>query len=270
MSGSRSPMPDASDVPAFDEGSGPVILIVHPGFDDGTSWARVAAHLSRRFRVIRPVRRQYRAADKEAGPVSIADEVREILAIAEAVGERMVIVGHSSGGIVALETLVAATSPLFAGAVVYEPPLVIGPPLGGTALHRARAALAAGKPGKAMQIFGRDIAAMPPAMAWVTRAIVALRSGYRRLVVHQFDDVRAIDDLGLRLDAYRGIGIPVVVVQGDRTPAAIVERSDALRRVLPDARQVVLRGQGHAAHLRAPDRLAAVIAELADEVLSDA
>lgn len=260
-------MLEGVDTPVFDEGSGPCILIVHPGFDDGTAWSKVAGHLSNRFRVVRPVRRQYREEAKRGAPVAIADEVREIFAVAEAIREKMVIVGHSSGGIVALETLLAATSPMFAGAVIYEPPLVTGPPLGGEALERARAALDSGKPGKAMYIFTREIASVPSALAWATRFLVALTPKYRRRVVHQLDDVQAIDDLGMRLDAYRRIRIPVIVVEGERTPTGIIARSEALRRVLPSARKVVLRGQGHAAHLRAPGRLAAVIEGLADEVL---
>ncbi len=51
---------DGTNVQAYDEGVGPVILIVHPGMDDGASWAKVAAGLSDRYRVLRVRRRQYR------------------------------------------------------------------------------------------------------------------------------------------------------------------------------------------------------------------
>lgn len=36
---------DGTDVRAFNEGSGPVILIIHPGFDDGRSRAKMPARL---------------------------------------------------------------------------------------------------------------------------------------------------------------------------------------------------------------------------------
>ncbi len=256
-----------SDIPVFDEGSGPAILIVHPGFDDGTAWSKVAKLLSGRFRVLRPVRRQYRENAKGGTPCSIQDEVRDILTVAETVGGPMVIVGHSSGGIVALETLLAGTSPKFAGAVIYEPPLVLGPPLGGAALERARSALASGKPAKAMRLFVRDIGRSGAALAWVTHALVALVPKYRRRVAHQLDDVEAIDALGRRLDAYRQVDVPVVIVQGGRSPAHLIDRAAALSRTVPGARTVVLRKQGHAAHLRDPGQLAAIIEDLADEVL---
>jgi len=119
-----------------------------------------------------------------------------------------------------------------------------------------------------MQIFTRDIVTASPALAWVTRWLVTLVPKFKHRVVHQLDDVQAIDDLGIRLDVYRGIDIPIVVLEGDRPPTSILERSEVLRRVLPDARRIVLSGQGHAAHIRAPDRLATIIADFADEVFA--
>jgi pimeloyl-ACP methyl ester carboxylesterase len=118
---------DGTDVRAWDEGRGPVILIIHPGNDDGTSWRKVAARLSGRFRVVRIVRRQYRLDLPAPCPYSMAREVEDVLALAEVIGEPMVVVGHSSGGVVALEVLAAEPS-AFAGAVLFEPPVAIGPP----------------------------------------------------------------------------------------------------------------------------------------------
>jgi pimeloyl-ACP methyl ester carboxylesterase len=143
---------DGTEVRAFEEGRGPVILVIHPGNDDGTSWRKVAARLSGRFRVVRIVRRQYRLDLPVPCPYSMAREVEDVLALAEVIGEPMVVVGHSSGGVVALEVLAAEPS-AFAGAVLYEPPVVIGPPAASEATDRARSAIAAGQPGKAMQIF---------------------------------------------------------------------------------------------------------------------
>ena len=124
---------DGTDVRAFDEGHGPVILVVHPGFDDGKSWRKVAARLSGRFRVVRIVRRQYRLDRPAPVPYSIAREAEDVLALAADIGEPMVIVGHSSGGVVALEALAAAPAAVFAGAVLFEPPVAIGPPPGAEA-----------------------------------------------------------------------------------------------------------------------------------------
>jgi pimeloyl-ACP methyl ester carboxylesterase len=88
---------DGSDIRAFDEGSGPVILVLHPGLDDGRGWGKVAKRLMSRFRVIRIHRRQYREDLKQGTRVSIAQEVDDVTAVVKAVGEPMIVVGHSSG-----------------------------------------------------------------------------------------------------------------------------------------------------------------------------
>jgi pimeloyl-ACP methyl ester carboxylesterase len=72
---------------------------------------------------VRLHRRQYRLDIKRA--CSIAQEAEDVLAIARVIGDPVLLVGHSSGGVVALEALAALPS-TFAGAVLYEPPVVIG------------------------------------------------------------------------------------------------------------------------------------------------
>src|SRR5579871_4539954 len=74
---------DGTDVRAFDDGQGPVILVIHPGLDDGRSWTKVARRLARRFRVVRIVRRHYRADIPAASGYSMAREVEDVLALAE-------------------------------------------------------------------------------------------------------------------------------------------------------------------------------------------
>ena len=257
---------DGSGVRALDEGRGPVVLILHGGMDDGSSWRRVAARLAPRFRVLRLHRRQYRSDLATGSACTMADEVEHVTALVRAIGEPMVVVGHSSGAVLALEALAAAPS-AFAGAVLYEPPCVIGPPLGGEALALAQAAIAAGKPGTALAIFVRDIVRMPAWTARLTKLMVAISPRIRRLARHQIDDCAAIDQLGNRLDTYAKITIPTVLLGGDRSPAHLGERLDALERVLPHAERVALHGQGHAANAFAPAKLADVIAGFADGVL---
>jgi pimeloyl-ACP methyl ester carboxylesterase len=257
---------DGSSVWAYDEGHGPVVLILHGGMDDGSSWRRVAARLAPRFRVLRVHRRQYRSDLTAGSGCTMAEEVEHVTALVRAIGEPMVIVGHSSGAVLALEALVAAPS-AFGGAVLYEPPCVIGPPLGGEALGRARAAIAAGEPGTALAIFVRDIVLMSASTAGLTKLMVALSPRVRRMARHQIDDCAAIDQLGNRLDAYATITVPTILLGGDRSPAHLGERLDALKRVLPNAERVVLHGQGHAANALAAGKVANIIAGFADRVL---
>jgi len=259
---------DGTQVRATDQGQGPVILILHPGLDDGRSWDRVAARLAVRFRVVRPHRRRYRLDLTGDPPCSIAQEAADAVAVAVAVGEPVLLVGHSSGAVVALEALVASPS-AFSGAALYEPPVVIGPPMGGGthAVERARVAVAAGRPGRAMAIFLRDIVQLHPLETRLAGTLVAIDRRLRALAPRQIDDAAAINELGVRLDAYAAIDVPVVLLGGDRSPAHLGGRLDALAAVLPHAERVVLHGQGHDAHRDAPEEVARVVETLADKVL---
>ncbi|MBE1587819.1 alpha/beta fold hydrolase [Nonomuraea angiospora] len=250
---------DGTQVRAIDEGQGPALLILHPGLDDGRSWGKVAALLTRSHRVVRLHRRQYR--QDLPSPATISQEVQHVLAAARKIGTPVLLVGHSSGAVVALESLVAAPG-TFTGAVLYEPPVVIGPPLGGPGGEiniRARQAIAAGRPGRALRIFIRDTVRLPAWVAFLSGLFVALSPRLRLLVPHQIDDNEAMDRLGVRLDAYAGIDTPVLLLGGDRSPGHLSERLDALARALPRAERVVLHGQGHSAHAAAPAKVAAAI-----------
>jgi pimeloyl-ACP methyl ester carboxylesterase len=247
---------DGAEVKAYDEGAGLPILIVHPGLDDGRSYKRVVAKLASRFRVVRVVRRQYRL--DLPGGCSIDQEAEHVVAVAQAIDRPIMLYGHSSGAVVALEAILARPA-LFTGAVFYEPPLVIGPPLGGEAARKARAALAAGKRRQAMTIFLGDIVGIPRSAAPLAAAFVASNPRYRPLIPRQFDDVDAMDALGCRLDAYGEIDLPVTLIGGERSPAHHAQRLDALQARLRRSDRVVMARRGHGAHVTAPSEVAGVI-----------
>jgi pimeloyl-ACP methyl ester carboxylesterase len=257
---------DGVEVRAVAQGDGPRILIVHGGHDDGSSWRRVAELLSPRWRVVGLHRRQYRLDLAASLPCSIAREADDVLTLAEAVGGPVVLVGHSSGGVVALEALVRSPS-RFAGAVLYEPPVHLRPREWDAALTRIAALAARGRITAAMRVHLRDIVRLPGPIAWLAALGLTASSKLRALAPHQIDDDAAINDLGVRLDAYGRIDVPTVLLGGDRSPAHLTERLDALSRTVPGAVKVVLRGQGHVANVRAPGEVARVIEDLASRVV---
>jgi pimeloyl-ACP methyl ester carboxylesterase len=267
---------DGTTVRAHDEGEGPVVLMLHPGMETGTRYKKVAQILSKRFRVIRLHRRQYRLDLKKDSKVgstcTAAQEVEHVLAVVRAVGAPVLLYGHSSGGTIALEALV--TSPAsFMGGVIYEPALVTGAPgslhLTGDAIpsngelgegvRQAREALAAGKPGKAMGIFIRISAGLPEWISNLAGELTALFPVYRSLIACQIDDLEVMERLGSRLDVYSKIPVPVALVGGERSPAHVKEIFTTVAGALPSAERVVLHGQGHNGHVRDPQQLSRII-----------
>ena len=247
-------------ITGVEEGDGPPVLLVHPGSATSGSWAGVAAVLADRFRVLRHDRPTYRDAASGGG---MAAEVAEVLAIAEYAGEPVLLVGHSSGGVVALEAAVASPA-AFRGLVLYEPPVAVDEPLGGDALRRARAALSAGDPGRAMSVFLLEIAGSSRTAVTATRLVPPLWRDQCRHAAAQLADVEAIESLGAGLERYAELALPALLLTGDRSPAHLRARVDALSSVLPDAATVVLRGYGHLATLRAPRLVAVHVASFAD------
>ncbi|MFI5490904.1 alpha/beta fold hydrolase [Actinoplanes sp. NPDC051859] len=245
---------DTTVAEAVDEGLGAPLLVLHGGMGDSASWTPVTNLLLDRFRAVRLHRRQYRLDLPR--PVTMADEVDHVAAIAAEL-DRPVLVGHSSGAVLALEAMVADPT-CYSGAVLYEPPVVLGDPLGGDLLIPARAALAAGKPGKALTIFLRDVVGLSSAAAAAGGFVVG-HSRYRDRVVRQLDDNDAIDALGYRLGEYAQLDLPMLLIGGDRSPRHLADRLDALEQALPRTRRLLMHGQGHSAERQAPDRLAIAI-----------
>ena len=251
---------DRAGVVYADEGRGPVVLVVHGGLSDESAWAKVAAELTPSFRVVRIRRRLYRTELPADPATDFAREVDDLLALAAEIGEPAVIVGHSSGAIVALETLARDSDP-FRGGVVYEPPLVLDTPIGGaTGVADARAALDRGRPGTALRIFITRMVGMPRPVGWLMPLMVRVNATMRSFVPRQIDDTEAINLLGNRLDAYASIRLPVLLLTGAKTPAHLREGTDRLAAVLPAARPIaVMPKQGHGASERAPGEVAALI-----------
>jgi pimeloyl-ACP methyl ester carboxylesterase len=250
---------------AVDEGIGTPILVLHGGMGDDTTWSPVTDRLHQRFRTVRLHRRQYRL-DLDGPPVTMAQEVEHVAAVARRLDSPL-LVGHSSGGVLALEALVANPE-LYSGAVLYEPPIRIGEPLGGAKLIPAREAFAAGRAGQAFRIFLRDVVGLNPVLCWGIGLAMDHSAEVRPRVERQLDDSDAIDALGVRLAEYAKIDVPVLLLGGDRSPRNLGERLDALERTLPRTRRLLMHGQGHMAEHKAPDRVARAVAKHLDDEVS--
>ena len=258
------------DVEVSERGAGPPILLVHAGGSTGAVWTRVAVMLAGAFRVLVYDRPTYRTDTPLRGAEAMAAEVADLLAVAGAVDEPLVVVGHSSGAVVALQAALAERD-RFAGLLLYEPPVAVDRPLGGEALLRARAALDRGEPDRAMAIHAADIVGVGGLSAVLLRRLPVLARPLRAHAAGQVADNEALESLGIGVDRYAGIDVPVLLLGGARSPARLGAALDALAAVLPRLDSVVvLPDQGHIATLRAPDQVAAVVADFAGRVLTQA
>jgi pimeloyl-ACP methyl ester carboxylesterase len=256
----------SAPITALDDGRGPTILIVHPGGNDPTSWNSVTRLLTDYFRVVRIRRRIYVPGAAIPSDHSMAVEAADILAIANLLDPPILLVGHSSGAIAALEAALRAPS-TFTAMFLYEPPLATRAPIGGPGQQRARAALAAGDPAEALKIHLRDIVQMPAQQVDTLFASSAARAVFAANAAAQLADTDAIDALGVGITRYRTLDLPTTLVEGDTSPSHIRERLADLAATLPNARVLTFHGQGHIAHVMAPALLADAIRTAAAPLL---
>jgi len=256
---------DGVDVVVTQDGSGPPIVVLHGGMSDESPWAKVAAELGAHYRVLRIRRRLYRPELPADPATDFGLEVGDIAAVVGSLGGPALIVGHSSGAVVALEALVALPR-AFVGAVLYEPPIPDVPLGAADSLARSRAALATGHTGRAVRIFLNDAVQVASPLALLVGALTRFVPQLRTFGARQIDDWDAITRLGPRLDAYATIRTPTLMLTGDRSPGHLGERIRLLAQALPDAAVQVLAGQGHGANDKAPALVAHHIAAFAARV----
>ncbi|QPZ38698.1 alpha/beta fold hydrolase [Paramicrobacterium chengjingii] len=256
---------DGVRITARDEGRGPSLLIVPPGGTDAASWDAVARELDG-FRAVRLQRRIYASGAPVVLPHRMSTEASDIQVIATQLAPPIIGVGHSSGAVALLESA-RLHSASFAGLILYEPPLPTTELVAGAAGVKARARIDAGDPVEAMRIHLRDIVGMPAPIVDMILTAPDARDQFVKHAAAQVADDEAIDALGLGIDRYRSLTMPVVLIEGSESPGHVRERSSDLASVLPMVlRKVTLANQGHVAHLTAPGMLGCVIREAALEI----
>ncbi|MEU6118368.1 alpha/beta hydrolase [Streptomyces sp. NPDC047117] len=249
--------PDGVPLTAVDDGgSGPTVLVVHPGGRGPESWDGVARLLTDDFRVVRIRRRIYAPGVRIGRGHSMTVEAADVLAVAESLAADgpVLLVGHSSGAVAALEAALRDPSP-FAGVVAYDPPIPTRSLLVGEAGPRARAALDAGDPTEAIRIHSRAITGMPAEAVEQMLKDPRVQALIATHAEAQIVEDEIIDALGLGVDRYGALGLPVTLLQGEQSFPHLHERVADLAAVLPDARVVTLAGQGHGANATAPEAL---------------
>ena len=177
----------------------------------------------------------------------------------DAVGEPAYLLGHSYGGLVALEA--ASRAARLRGLVLYEPPLVEG--AGGAAFFqllgdRLAALLAAGDREAVLLAFLREGPRLPPAEIAARRA----RADWPDAVAYAHTLPREMHTVGrYALDPGRvaGWGWPTLLLLGSESPPFFRHAIEALHTALPRSEVTVLQGEHHQAMQTAPDLFAEAV-----------
>jgi pimeloyl-ACP methyl ester carboxylesterase len=241
---------DGTPIAYSRSGAGPPLVLVHGTTADHTRWSFVAPELERRFEVVAMDRRG-RGESGDGTEYSIEREAEDILAVIDAQARPVCLLGHSYGGLCALEA--AARTDRITRMVLYEPPAPTGEPMfeAGT-VDRLEALVVEGRADEALVYFFREIVRMSDDDLAVMRRPPAWE---RRLaMVGTIPRETRVED-AYRFDAERigAIATPTLVLAGETSPRFLRLAADLVNAALPNSRITVMPGQGHVAMTTAPD-----------------
>jgi len=238
-------------------GTGPSIVIVHGGTGDRTRWTPLFPLLASRFRVCAMDRRAHgESGDSGSGAYSLEREVADVVAVVNAQPGPVFVVGHSFGGVLALEA--ALRTEKITKLALYEAPILVGDH--SAALKRMETMIAAGDRDQALVTFMRDIVnistaeiammRMRPSWPGLVASVETSIRQDRALTKYRFDEKRA-----------RALLVPTLLLAGSKSTSPELRRSlDALRRSLPRATVYVFDGQEHNAMDTAQQEFAMTLA----------
>jgi pimeloyl-ACP methyl ester carboxylesterase len=268
------PFTQVNDTSMFYEevGAGEPIVLVHGAMVEGTTWEFVVPRLAERFRVVTYDRRGHGRSigPAQSGAIQVADlaELIDRLGVAPAN-----LVGNSGGGAIALQLAVAHPN-IVRSAVVHEP-VLFGLLAGDQEdealldtfvgmLDAVCSRVEAGDRAAAAEMFVDTVVA---AGAW--QILPASRQDMiTRNAATILEDRRHIDALTtIDVDAIAHLPMPVLLSQGDQSPAVFGSVVERLAEIMTDAVQVTIPGAGHVPHLTHPDDFSAIVAEFLDRTV---
>lgn len=243
---------DGTALAYVEAGEGPPLLLVHGGTADRTRWAPVWPALTAVRRVVAMDRRG-RGESGDAAQYALQREHDDVRAVAEDLAARagapVDVLAHSYGAVCALGA--AAQGAPFRRLALYEPPSTEAVPQ--AFLDRLDELLAEGRPDDALAFFLVDVIGRSP------EDVASLRGTdnwqRRRTAVRTLPrEGAALVGLDLRTYAPQ-VRQPVLALLGGSSPPWPGKVLLPLVEALPDARLVVLEGQGHMGIDSAPDLL---------------
>lgn len=245
----------AGTVVSYDKtGTGPPLVLVHGAFSDHrTNWELVRPMLRERFTLYAIARRGRGDTDVTIGH-RLQDEAADVVALIEAVGEPVFLLGHSYGAHCALAAALRAPERV-RRLVLYEPPLpaVASAP----ALARLERLAAGHAWDDFAATFFRDQLMVPAAEIDALRA-TPLWSPIVADAPASLGDLRALNACRFDAAACRRLTVPVLLQIGTESPRQLYV-TDALAESLPNVRIGELTGQAHEGMTTAPEMYAEAV-----------
>ena len=228
--------------------------MIHGAAADHNRWAPVLPALEERFAVF-AVDRRGRGRSGDASGYALEREYDDVVAVVESAGEGVSVLGHSYGGICAVEA--ALLTDRIRKLVLYEPPMgfLKSPP---HVVDRLQTLLAEGRRDELLGYFMQEVAGLSPDQIELMRSLPAWEA---RLDAGDTipREERASREYLFDANRFGALGVPTLYLQGGESSEPFKAAGEALRAALPDCRVVVMPGQRHAAMDTATDLFTAEV-----------
>lgn len=251
---------DGTRIAYWTTGEGPPLVLVHGTTADHTRWAPVMPYLEPYF-TVHAIDRRGRGESGDAADYAVGREYEDVAAVVEAVatGTRTAVnlLGHSFGGTCAFGA--ATRTSHLRRLVLYEGwprphPEKIALPA--DVRQRMEDLLSAGDREAVLEVFFREIVRMPEDEFVAYRALPVWQARIAAAHTIAREEPQLLD----AAEAGR-VTVPVLMLVGGDSPAAMQGDHETVAAVLPDARVSILEGQQHIAIDRVPKVFAQRVVE---------
>ncbi|GAA0516763.1 alpha/beta hydrolase [Paractinoplanes deccanensis] len=193
--------------------------------------------------------RRGRGASGDTQPYEVRREIEDIAALIAHAGGRAVLLGESSGAVLALEAARAGLP--VDGVVMFEPPFVVDdqrPPVPADYLPRLDALLAEDRREEALKLFTVESVGIPEEYLGGMTAMPTWEPAIRVAPTLRYDGrvmagLMAGDPAPLR--RYAGVTVPVLVLVGEQTFPFLKPAAAAIAEVLPKGELLEIPTENH-------------------------
>jgi pimeloyl-ACP methyl ester carboxylesterase len=239
-------------------GNGETLVLVHGGWSDRNNWRAVVPELARSLRVVAYDRRGHGGSQRDIEG-SRRDQEDDLAALIEGLGDEPAHVAGTSFGASIAVGLASRRPDLVRSVIAHEPPLTSVAADDPEVRSQLEAVLASvqtvvarverGDALGAARQFVEEVALGPGAWELLPQPLrLTMVDSAPAFVAEQRDTMWA----SVELAALANIECPVLLTQGDESPAWFRQIVAKLAEVIDDAEVYTYRGAGHAPHLTHP------------------
>jgi pimeloyl-ACP methyl ester carboxylesterase len=251
-------------------GAGEPVLLMSPVLADGFLPLLQERALADRYRLIRYHKRGWAGSTHTPAPVSIAEHVRDAIALLEHLDLRQAhIAGHSSGGAIALQ--MALDRPELVHTLVLLEPSLLSVPGAEAFFQKAGPALeayAAGHHEQALAIFMSVVSGLnwEACRALLDKSIPGSVSDALKDADTFFGvELPGLMEWKFNAESAAAIRHPALSVRGAKTQPLWKEIAELLRSSLPRTEECTIQGVGHLLHIQHPSAVAREIARFLEK-----